>query len=205
MNRLVSFLLLLLGIVPVGFAEEPTKPSPAVKRILDEAAREVRANTLAFHKANQKPLGNARRELQELSTKLIQDGKTAEAQAVLKQVETLEADVVRMASSPLPAAGRAGLRPSLLSALEGKWDLHEGKAEHLILTRDGRATLHRNSDGSVFVTGALTQASSDIAEIRWDNGFRWQIRMANGDALTVVEIHETDGGRRRSLSPVRMK
>jgi hypothetical protein len=55
--------------------QEAKKPSPAVKRVLDKAVAEVKKNRQEFDKANAKPLGDARVELQDWSTKLIKDGK----------------------------------------------------------------------------------------------------------------------------------
>jgi hypothetical protein len=90
-------------------ARADDKPSPAVKRILDKTVAEVKKNRQEFDKANAKPLGDARVELQDLSTKLIKDGKTVDATAVLKQIENLEADVMRMAKAPAPIQSNRGV------------------------------------------------------------------------------------------------
>jgi len=114
------------------YGQEP-KPSPAVKRILEDTARKVRTNRQAFDKANEKPLAEARKALEELSTKLIKDGKAEEAAAVLKQVGTLEMDVMRIANAPAPmpvGGGGVGPQKPLLERLEGKWT----HPNHLMLT-----------------------------------------------------------------------
>jgi hypothetical protein len=51
------------------------KVAPSVKRILDEAARDVKKNGRDFKEANQTPIGEARKDSEDLSTKLNKDGK----------------------------------------------------------------------------------------------------------------------------------
>jgi hypothetical protein len=109
---------LLIGLIAFFasanlYGQEAKKPSPAVTRILDEAVRAVKKNRVDFDKANQKPLGDARKALEELSTKLIKDGKADEAGAVLKQVGTLEADVMRMANAPAPVPAPVPAEPQI--------------------------------------------------------------------------------------------
>lgn len=96
------------------YGQEKPMPSPAVKAMLDQAVVEVKRNRQEFAKANEKPLGDAREELQGLFQKLVDSGKSADAQAVLKQIETLQADVLRMASD----GSKPTMKPPVKTILE---------------------------------------------------------------------------------------
>lgn len=90
------------------------KSLPAVKPILEEAVIEVRKNRQEFDRNNETPLAEARRDLQELVSKLVNDDKRGDAQAVLKQIETLQPDVLRIASG----GERPALKPPVKTILE---------------------------------------------------------------------------------------
>jgi len=177
---LLTALVAFVAIPLMARADEP-KPSPAVKRILEDAARKVRTNRQAFDKANEKPLAEARQELQDLSTKLIKDEKTDEAGAVLKQVKTLDADVMRMANAPMPVrgvGGQAGPQKPLLERMAGKWAHGVGGVS---VEQDGSFT-NQNGD-----KGRLKLVAPDMAEIIWGSGYKWHSRLVNDDLMAVVE------------------
>jgi hypothetical protein len=98
------FIALVAVLASANLNGQEAKPSPKVKAVLDDTARKVRANLQGFNKANEKPLAEARKELEAWAKKLIEDGKPDEAGAVLKHVKTLDADVMRMANAPVPLA-----------------------------------------------------------------------------------------------------
>jgi hypothetical protein len=183
---------LLLALISFLFSatlygQEAKKPSPAVTRILDDAVRAVRKNRHDFDKANETPLGEARKALEELSTKLIRDGKAEEATAVLKQVGTLEADVMKMvnASAPIAGGGAVGVQKPLLERLEGKWGGPKSKFYYRF-EGNGRASLHRSSDGAVDVRGVWEVAGPEKAVVKWDHGFVDTLHLAGSDVVALL-------------------
>ena len=160
------------------------KASPAVKKILDKAVAKVRTNRTEFDKANKKPLDEARAELQDLSTKLIKDGKTEEAGGVLKQVGTLEVDVMRMANAPAPVAG-GGAAPQkpLLDRIAGKWDMGNW---HMVIEQDGSCKQVEKGNGIVSATGQFVLKDAGTAEMKLTNGWGWQCSMPMDDDKLVV-------------------
>ena len=149
MPCLLRIALIAFLAIPMTATADELKPSPQVKRILDKAAVEVKKNRQEFDKANEKPLGEARKALEELSTKLIKDGKAEEATAVLKQVGTLETDVLRMANSPAIVAlgGGARVAPNaqLIAYLcKQKWK-HGGFSFRYSFNADGSYVLEGSS------------------------------------------------------------
>lgn len=177
------------------------KPSPAVKQILDKTVRDVKRNLQDFQKANKEPLSDARKDLQDLAKKLVDDRKEDEAKKVLEQIATLEADVMREANAP-PMVIQPPQKP-LGERLVGKWD-RIGHIEYLKVQPDGQVALHRDDDDRVTVAGRFSLASPDIAEIAWDNGFQWQIRIAGDDAIAVFEL-APKGGRRQGFALERVR
>ena len=171
---------------------EESKPSPAMKRILEDTARKVRTNRQAFDKANEKPLAEARQELQDLSTKLIKDGKNMEAQAVLKQIDTLGVDVMRMANAPAPMAGGGGAVPQkpLLERLAGKWSSPIGGTYHTI-ERNG-VTQEVFKTGKLHQGGQLKVMPDGTAEVVYPDGVRRTFSEVVGDKL-AAEAYKPDG------------
>lgn len=110
------FVLLLTTFVLANSSSAEDKLPAAASRILDTAVREVKKNRDDFTKANEKPLSEARKELEKLLQKLVMDKKDKEAALVLKQIGTLEADVLSAAAAPV---GSPASRPS--PSPVGKW------------------------------------------------------------------------------------
>ncbi len=184
-------LVALLAIPLMARADEP-KPSPAVKRILEDTARKVRTNRQAFEKANEKPLADARQELHELVAKLNKDGKTKEAIDTLKQVETLDADVMRMANAPMPAGGGAGAGPQkpLLERAAGKWT-HPNYKYTFVVERTGEMA-EITKTGEVKYTGRLKALSDETAEAMMSHGYKVQVTPAGNDRLAIM-VYSPDG------------
>lgn len=181
---LILLLAVLLSATVHG--QEAKKPSPAVTRILDEAVRAVKRNRVDFDKANQKPLGEARKALDELSTKLIKDGKADEAAAVLRQVGTLEADVMRMANAPAPVAGGGAVaqRP-LLERMAGKW-MHPNHPTYYTIEPNGMIREMFKSDGRVHGEGRLEAMPDGTAEgMRQPDGWRWKLAEAGVNKIAL--------------------
>jgi len=187
-------LIALIAFVATAnlYGQEAKKPSPAVTRILDEAVRAVKRNRVEFDKANQKPLGEARKALEELSTKLIKDGKADEAGAVLKQVGTLEADVMRMASAPAPMAGGGGVVPQkpLLERLAGKWT-HPTMESVRVLKGDG--SFEQYNGGKVSMRGTWSKVGDNCVEISRENGSRITVWLID-DRTVAVQFFSATGG-----------
>lgn len=189
-------LLALFCLAFTARAEE--KPSPAVKRILDKAVGEVKKNRERFTKANEKPLNEARGQLQELSTKLIKDGKADEATAVLAQVKTLESDVMKMANAPehLPGGGGRPLsQKPLLERLEGKW---RRAKDEVVIQRDG-VIWQSNGDQA-----QIRLVSPEIAEVQWASGWKWHCRMVD-DEMAVAMEWDPKGKRSEGIVLTRIK
>lgn len=170
------------------YAQQAT-PSPAVRRILEKTVIEVRRNRQAFDEANQKPLGDARTDLRQLSTKLIQDGKTVDATAVLKQIETLDIDVARMANAPAPVpvvGGGARVPPQkpLLERLAGRWG-HPNLGFAVVIDSTG-AMQEITHTGKVQASGRLQILNTDTAEARLSNGYRCEYTPAGEDRLAML-------------------
>lgn len=204
MSRTVILLLAVLFSV-IAHGQEAKKSSPAVTRILDEAVRAVKRNRVDFDKANQKPLGEARKALDDLSTKLIKDGKADEAAAVLRQVGTLEADVMRMANAPAPLAGGGAVRQKpLMERIVGKWSA--GDYPEYFMVNDGGAWMQVKNDGkgTVIESVAMQLLDYETAEVRYRSGWRLQCRLAGDDVLAVTEIGP-DGRKSRGFALERVR
>jgi hypothetical protein len=176
--------LFLLALIPFLFSatlygQEAKKPSPAVKRILDEAVRAVKKNRVDFDKANQKPLGEARKALEDLSKKLIEDGKAEEATAVLRQVGNLEADVMRMANAPPPMVGGGQQKPSPV----GKWSWPDGGT--IQLNADGTASGSWHSEKGLWTIGPDNKIRMMVAKGR--SVFEAQVA-PDGQAMAIASI-----------------
>lgn len=189
-RRLSIALISTLCFTSVVLAED--KPSPAVKRILDKAVGKVRANRTEFDKANKKPLDEARAELQDLSTKLIKDGKTQEAGDVLRQVGTLEADVMRMANAPPPVAGAGGPQKPLLERMAGKWESRDPDWQFFLEIRpDGVVRQITKASGRMGLEGRLTLLKPEQAEVTWSNGEKRYLLLA-GEGVDAVLCYGGD-------------
>lgn len=156
--------------------EKPTL-KPAVKTILEKALREVRKNRDAFDKANQKPLGSAREQLQELAKQQAGEGKTKDASASLQQIETLTRDVMRLAEAPVPVAGGAGPQKPLLERMAGKW---RGENSGFTIQPNGEV---QKADGN---HGVLVLASPDVAEMTWRSGEKVRLRIVDENKIAVT-------------------
>lgn len=176
MPRPLILLLAILFLAKPSLADEKAKPSPVAKKILDEAVGEVKKNLKAFEKANEKPIAEARDKFQELAKKLIGDGKTDEATAVLGQVKTLEADVMKMAKAPEPSGGGGKPAPQkpLLERMVGKWRRIDPQQEYFVAA-DG---MIRAQNGDA---GKLTSTSPESAEVVFRSGWKFQIIMVNDE------------------------
>lgn len=167
------------------YAQQAT-PSPAVRRILEKAVTEVKENRQVFDKSNEKPLGDALADLTELSMNLIQQGKNVDATAVLKQIETLDADVMKMANAPEPVpAPRPAPQKPLLERMAGKWT-HPNSGHIYYFAADGLFRENRKNDGGVHSQGRLVLVSPDVAEVALSNNHRLQVRLAGPDMLAVL-------------------
>lgn len=103
MNRSLSIALIAsLCLVFTARANDKARALPAVKKIFDKAVVAVKKNRDDFAKANETPLNEARMGLQEVLTKLVDEKKDNDAKAVLDQISTLEADVLKTANAPAP-------------------------------------------------------------------------------------------------------
>lgn len=189
MPRLLT-IALITSLCLTCTARAEDKPLPATKLILEKAVREVRKNRQAFDKANEKPLGTARQELQDLSTKLIKDGKTAEAQAVLRQVDTLDADVLKSANAPPPVAGGVVPQKPLLERLEGKWT-HPNSTGLVAFEKNGKTTTFWKS-GSVNADGTARLLSEEEVEVRFSNQTVHRYRLIDS-GLMVERVLKPDG------------
>jgi len=163
------------------------------------------------------PLSDAKAELQELAKALIQAGKEDEATAVLAQVKTLEADVMRMAISSPSSKAKAQLEErakrlidegktdeatavlaqikaieaepasALFGRLAGKWTRH-GFQEHFVVTRDGVwKRVSNDAKNTVLDSVTLQMLTPDVAEVRYPSGWRLECRLAGEDILAVSE------------------
>lgn len=187
MTRPLILLIAFSLFTTTAYAED-AKQSPAVKRILDKAVGKVRTNRTEFDKANKKPLDDARAELQDLSTKLIKEGKTEEAGIVLKQVGSLDADVMRMANAPAPNGGGGGRVPPqkpLMERLAGKWEW-AGTNAVLIVEGGGGAVYAEKDGGKVYCQGRVKNVSPNRAETEWGCA-NWFIHVVDDDTLIAFE------------------
>lgn len=182
MSRPLSIALIVTFCLALT-ARGEDKPSPAVKRILDKAVAEVKKNRQEFAKANQKPLDEARQELQDLSTKLIKDGKAEEATAVLRQVGTLEDDVMKMANAPAPGVGRAVPRKPLLERMVGNWT-HPNEPTIFQIEPNGDTRQILKADGKVIRQGQMRVMADGTAEVMLA-GHRYKVSEAGADRLAA--------------------
>lgn len=188
MNRPL-FIALVAGVCFAITANADNKLPPAVKPILDKAVRDVKKNRDEFVKANKEPLRVARDALKELATKLIADGKSMEAQAVLKKVDTLDADVLKLADAPAPAPdpSPAPQKP-LLERLAGRWYRPNDAINYWVIDGGGNAGCRKGADNIPCHADAKAIVVDDeTAEIAWPTGIKWRIKMAGNDVLAVDE------------------
>jgi hypothetical protein len=200
-RSLIPFLA-VVGLFSANlFGQVVRSTSPAVKRIVDDAARTVKRNRTEFDKANQKPLDDARKQLEELSTKLIKDGKTDEAAIALRQIKTLEADVMRVANAPPVAAGAVAQKP-LLERLAGKWDRPDTDEFFLIESANSIWSISKK-------TGQRNQlkvisVSDSKCDLQYPTGWRLSFRSAGDDAIAVFALSPT-GEKKKGFALERMK
>lgn len=170
----------ILFLVKPSLADD--KPSPAVKRILDEASAEVKKNRQAFDKANEKPIAEAREQLQELAKKLVDEGKPEEATGVLKQISTLEKEVLGKADTPPSGTGKNKPAPqkALLERMAGKW---RRAADNFVFVigPDGVVQISNGDQGKLVV------ASPEAAEVALKSGYRLRLLMAHEDVVCSLE------------------
>jgi len=195
-------LLAVVGLFSANlFGQEVRSTSPAVKRIIDDAARTVKRNRTEFDKANQKPLDDARKQLEELSTKLIKDGKTDEAAIALRQIKTLEADVMRVANAPPVAAGAVAQKP-LLERLAGKWDRPDTDESFLIESASSIWSISKSK--GIRTQMKLISVDQQKCDLQYHSGWRLSLRPAGEDAVAVFEW-SPKGERKKGFALERMK
>lgn len=165
---------------------DSAKLSPAVKKILDKAVAGIKANRQAFDKANEKPLAEAKEELQALAKQLIEDGKTEEATVVLKQISTLEADVMRGADSTVSAStGRAVATKPFLERIAGKWT-HPNSTVVRVFGSGGYTELDKK-DGRRTSTGTVTLKGRDTALVKTISGYTMEVRITeDGETMSCL-------------------
>lgn len=162
-------------------ARAEDKPSPAAKKILEKAVAKVKTNRQEFDKANKKPLDEARAELQELAKKLVDDGKAQEATSVLKQVGTLDADVLKMANAPVPVAGGGAVpQKPLLERMAGKWR-RGGNNDVFVIGPDGFVQISNGDQGKLLLM------SPEVAEVVLKSGWKLRVLMAQEDIACALE------------------
>jgi hypothetical protein len=184
MTRPALIFLLAIACSSTTFGQE-AKTLPAVKRILDKATAEVKKNFQEFDTANQKPLGDARVELQDLSTKLIQDGKNVDARAVIKQIETLEADVLKRANAPAPVpAARPVPEKPLLDRMAGKW-FNPTRKETRVFGADGSFT-QLKSDGTVDGRPEAFVIQGGKGLMNGSTGYRFENWLVDDDRMAFL-------------------
>lgn len=181
MPRLLSVTLLaVLLSATLSLADET--PSPAVRRILDEASAEVKKNRQVFDKANEKPIAEAREQLQELAKTLVDEGKAEEATAVLKQISTLEKEVLGKADTPPSGTGKnkPTAQKALLERMAGKW---RRAADNFVFVigPDGVVQISNGDQGKLVV------ASPEAAELVLKSGWRLRLLMAHEDVVCSLE------------------
>jgi hypothetical protein len=187
MLRLFIVFLVAVASSATLCGQETKRAPAAMKRVIDKAVAEVRRNRQDFEKANQTPLEDARQELQDLAQNLIADGKTDEATAVLRQVKTLEADVLRIAKAPEPTAigaGRGVSQKALVERLAGTW-VHPNRAEKRIFNTDGTFTQLR-SDGGVEAGPQLFGSDGEKATCHFPTQFRFEAWLIDDDRVAFV-------------------
>lgn len=165
-------------------ADDKAKPSPVAKRILDKAVAEVKKNQDDLAKANAKPLAEAKKALEDQSKKLIEEGKADEATAMLGQVKTLEADVMRIANAS---------ENLLMERLAGKWTVLESKV-HYRFEKNGQAFCCHNADGAVKFRGTARPTSDEQVAIAWETGDKDEVQLASDDIAVLRSTQRT--GRR---------
>jgi hypothetical protein len=171
------------------------KTPAAMKRVIDKAVAEVKKNRQDFEKANQAPLEEAKEELQDLAKKFIEESKTEEAQTVLRQVKSLDADVLRMAKAPdpvEPGGGRGPAQKPLLERLAGKWDRTDWDSIfrfHL----NGTAEAGKD-DGTFGLRGRIAVLDPDHFDVAWDDGWRHQF-LLDGDVIVLLRQFNPEGRR----------
>jgi hypothetical protein len=180
-------------------ASAADKPMPAVKRILDKTLLQVKKNRQEFAKANEIPFADARRELQALAKQLVDDGKTEEAAAVLKQVGTLEADLLSKADvsspAPAPAPAPAPIKPApqkpFQQRLVGAWT-HPNSRLTYYFELDGSFHENWRADGKVNATGTVVWVTPEVAVIKMTNNYKIRVTPAGEDRLALLVWDELD-------------
>jgi hypothetical protein len=162
---------------------------PAVKRVLDDAAKGVKANRNACDKANEAQLAKARDELKEIAKKLLDDGKTEAAAAILNQVKTLDREVLGAANTPATVPGS---QKPLLEKMSGRWTHPNAD---LILEIDSSGTYRevRKSDRSISTTGRLVLKTKGVASSRLANGFMVELRVVGEDDAIGLFLWDPTG------------
>lgn len=184
----VSLLIAFSLLSATVYGQEPKKPSPEVKKILDKAIAEVKKNRQEFDKANETPLGDAKKALAELSTKLIKGNKAIEAGVVLKQIETLEADVLKMANASEPP--RAQPRGDTWSPVGAyNYQQTDGWTAKITIHPNGAITYHDKKDHP----GTWTALSETELRITFHTG-AW-VEARKGDFPGTLIAYKTHDGK----------
>lgn len=169
------------------YGQDAKKPSPVVKKILDKAVGEVQKNRQVFDIANEKPLAEARKALEDQAKKLIEDSYADEATAILGHVKTLETDVMKMANATAPVGGGGKPAPQkpLSVRITGRW--LNGNHDHAFLIEpNGAITEVLKRNGQVISRGRIMNISDDVGEVRLENGYKCQMGLVGDDLLAMV-------------------
>jgi hypothetical protein len=178
----IGFFLAALMAANITAAEPDPKKIPAVKKVLDDAAKGIKANQKACDEANETQLAKARDELREIAKKMLDDGKTDEATAVLNQVKTLDKEILGAANSP--AKGEVGKKPAqqkpFLERMAGKWK--RGRDNFVfVMSPDGNTQISNGDQGK------LVLADPETADLALKSGWKLRFFLAQADIACALE------------------
>lgn len=181
----ITLLLSTLSFSQEPHGEAEVSSTLVVDRILEKAAVEIRKNRETFDGANKPPVEVAKQELQAFAKRLIEQGRTKEAAAVLKHVETLHVDVMELAGEPPPLGNRAAVRKRLQERLAGEWTFPT--SEFVFCFRpDGSYYEYRKSNRKTHARGRVQIVTESVADVQVENGWKMEIRPAGDDACAVL-------------------
>jgi hypothetical protein len=178
----IFFSLATFMAANIAAAEPDPKKIPAVKKVLDDAVNGIKENQKAFDEANETQLAKTRDELKEIAKKMLDDGKTDEATAVLNQVKTLDKEILEAANAP--AKGEVGKKMApqkpLLERMAGKWR-RGGDNFVFVISPDGRIQISNGDQGKLVLAGPET------AEVVLKSGWKLRFFMAQADVACGLE------------------
>jgi hypothetical protein len=191
---MLRFALLAAMVVAMSsgpYARADQEVYAKADEIIGRAEEAVASNLAAFIKANEAPLQTARSELATLIKEMNETGKQSLATSLQTRLNKLDETIQKRVSAKVPIVEPP--QKPLLERLAGKWDrsLHEG---YLLVNANGSIALHRDIDNSVVVRGRCSTKAPDVIEVAWQDGSRWELRMAGDDTIAVYEW-SADGSR----------